>query len=44
MRVERGTLDGLSLEQWRTEADIACQCIDEGGTERAEQLARSYGL
>lgn len=44
MRLEYGTLDHISREQFRTEITIGLACIREGGTEAAEQLAQSYGL
>lgn len=44
MRLERGTLDGLSRTWWGIELEQACICIDIGGTDDAEALAKSYGL
>jgi hypothetical protein len=44
MRVEFGTLDHLPADRFRDEVRIAAQCVDEGGVEMAEQIAKSYGL
>jgi len=44
MRVAHSTLDGLSLSMFRDEVAIACRCVDEGGTEMAERIARSFGF
>lgn len=44
IRIAYNTLDELSRHQFQAEVRIAVECINEGGTERAEQLARSYGL
>jgi hypothetical protein len=44
MRLEHGTLDGLSRKQRREEIEISRQCVDHGGIINAETLARSYGL
>ena len=44
MRCENGTLDALSPAKFSREVMIACQCIDEGGTQAAEGLAKSYGF
>jgi hypothetical protein len=44
MRLERGTLDGLSRQSWDIELEQACICIDMGGRNDAEALAKSYGL
>jgi hypothetical protein len=44
MRLEHGTLDRLSPQQFRAEVALAVACIAEGGTEAAEKLAKSYGL
>lgn len=44
MRLEHSTLDGLSVEQFRSEVATSAACIREGGTDDAEALARSYGL
>lgn len=44
MRLERGTLDGLSRQSWEIELEQARLCIDAGGANQAEELAKSYGL
>lgn len=44
MRLQYSTLDHLDRATFRREVKIARQCIDEGGVERAESNARSYGL
>ncbi len=44
MRLEHGTLDGLSVAQFKEEIVIARACIAEASTEELEKLARSYGL
>lgn len=44
MRLEKGTLDAMSQSEFRREALIAKDCIDEGGIEMAERLAKSYAL
>lgn len=44
MRVEFGTLDHLGPDRFRAEVAIAVACIEEGGIEMAERLAKSYGL
>jgi len=44
MRLQYGTLDGLSCEQFDKEVEICTACIKEGGVENAESLAVSYGL
>lgn len=44
MRLEHGTLDGLSARQFDDEVETSRQCIDAGGTADAEALALSYGL
>ena len=43
MRVEHGTLDGLSAPRFRDEVGIACACIDADPA-MAERVARSYGF
>jgi len=43
MRLERGTLDRLSPEQFRAEVALAVACIAGGGIDAAEKLAQSYG-
>lgn len=44
MRVEYGTLDHLSREDFQHEVEVCIVCIDAGGKGQAELLARSYGL
>lgn len=44
VRVEYGTLSALSVLQLRDEAALAADCIDVGGIDAAETLARSFGL
>lgn len=44
MRLEHPTLDGLSARQFRDEVRLAIDCIRHGGTETAEDCARSFGL
>jgi hypothetical protein len=44
MRSEHSTLDGLSPSRFRSEVRMAAACIDEGGVELAEKIARSFGL
>lgn len=43
MRLEHGTLDALSREQWAAEVAIAVALINEDPA-GAERLAESYGL
>lgn len=44
MRSERGTLDDLSPARFRAEVKMAALCINEGGLEFAERIAKSFGL
>lgn len=44
MRSEHGTLDALSPSRFRAEVKIAAMCVDEGGKDMAERIAKSYGL
>ena len=44
MRLEHGTLDALSPAKFRAEVAICAECVDEGGTLGAEDLAKSFGL
>ena len=44
MRLEYGTLDHLSPAKFRRECGIAADCIKQGGVNRAEDLAQSFGL
>lgn len=44
MRSEHGTLDRLSPSRFRQEVRMAIACVNEGGIEFAEKLAKSYGF
>jgi hypothetical protein len=44
MRIEHSTLDGLSVDQFRTEVKVALQCIETGPLADSESLAQSMGL
>jgi hypothetical protein len=44
MRLTYGTLDHLPREVFKNEVELNILCIDEGGKEQAETLAKSYGL
>ena len=44
MRSEHSTLDGLSPSRFRSEVRMAVACIEEGGVEFAEKIAKSFGL
>lgn len=44
MRVEHSTLDGLSPSRFKAEAKLAAACVDEGGIEMAERIAKSFGF
>lgn len=44
MRCENGTLDHLSPKAFAGEVTMAVLCIEEGGREQAERLAKSYGF
>lgn len=44
MRLEHGTLDGLSKERFDAEVAIALECIAAGPTADSESLALSFGL
>jgi hypothetical protein len=44
MRVEHSTLDGLTPSRFRSEVKIASMCVDEGGKENAELIAKSFGF
>ena len=44
LRLEYGTLDHLSLDQFKNAVLVACELIDVEGFENAELLAKSYGL
>lgn len=41
IRLECGTLDGLSFDRFRREVEIACQCID-ADPDGSRSLAESY--
>lgn len=43
MRLENGTLGGLSPDHFKSEVKIATMCVD-AAPERSEKLAKSYGL
>ena len=44
MRLAHSTLDGLSPEEFRFEVALGMACVDEGGLDNAERLARSCAL
>jgi hypothetical protein len=44
MRVEHNTLDKLSPSRFKSEVMLACMCVDEGGAEMAEKIAKSFGF
>lgn len=44
MRLQHQTLEHLNVDQFTDSIEIACACIDEGGTAQAESLAKSFGL
>ena len=44
MRASGLLLGEMSARKFNSEIRLAVACIDEGGTEAAERLARSYGL
>jgi hypothetical protein len=44
MRVEHGTLDGLSKEQFQREVAISLDCAAQATTKENESIARSYGF
>ena len=44
MRLERGTLDALSADQFRAEVEVALECIEASTTSESESLAESFGL
>jgi hypothetical protein len=44
MRLDHPTLDHLSPDDFAAEVALAALCVNECGTERAELLARSFGL
>lgn len=44
MRLQYGTLDHLSRDDFRMEIPICIACIKIGGVEAAEKTAKSFGL
>lgn len=44
MRVQYGTLDHLTREQFRDDMAIARECVDLDGVRNAEDAAISYGM
>ena len=44
MRVEHGTLNGLSPRRFAKEVSIALGCIAAASTQESESLAQSFGL
>jgi hypothetical protein len=44
MRLEHGTLNGLSPRQFTKEVGIALDCIAAGAVADSESLAQSFGL
>lgn len=44
MRLDWGTLDGLSEDVFADEVRISIACVDEGDPLQVEILARSFGL
>lgn len=44
MRLEHGTLDGLSRWQFAGEVQTALSCIEFSGLDESDELARSFGL
>jgi hypothetical protein len=44
MRLEYGTLDGLSPARFDAEVSAALECIEHAGLDESDKLARSYGL
>jgi hypothetical protein len=44
IRLEHPTLNGLSAEHFEQEVRTGIACCDAVGEERAEALARSFGL
>ena len=44
MRLEYSTLNGLSASQFRAEVSLCAECVVQGGVERAEENAMSFGL
>ena len=44
MRLEHGTLDGLSRWQFASEVQTALSCIEAAGLDECDKLAHSFGL
>jgi hypothetical protein len=44
MRLQYGTLNHLSRDDFRREIRICTACIDSSGRENAEELAKDMGL
>jgi len=44
VRLQYGTLDHLTRDELRAEAEIGAACVDAHGVEHAEALAETYGL
>jgi hypothetical protein len=44
MRLEHSTLDGLALDAFTQEIEIAIACIAHDGLANAERCAKSFGL
>ena len=44
MRSAHGTLDHMPAWLFKQEVRMAMECIDQGGKDMAERLAKSYGM
>lgn len=44
MRTGHGTLDALSVTEFHSEIRLGLGCIESGGLEKSEALAKSHGL
>lgn len=44
MRSENSTLDRLSPRKFAAEVTVAAMCVDEGGIDMAERVAKSFGF
>jgi hypothetical protein len=44
MRIQYGTLDHLSRDDFKREVAICKECIDAAGLEQAERCSKSFGL
>ena len=44
MRLEHSTLSNLSPAQFKAEVSLCSECVLQGGVERAEENAMSFGL